>query len=244
MNDWVLRQLKERQFPAKNPVMFQIWRDLLFLHWRWDPAEIQKRLPAGLEVDIFDGSAWIALVPFFMDNVRARGCPALPVISSFLEMNLRTYVRDSSNRPGVWFFSLDANQPLAVWAARSFFGLPYRHAVMQARRAADWIEYLSARAAREPMMRYRYRRSGPSHEVELGSLEFFLVERYRLFTFRYGRRFSGRVYHMPYRLSTAEVSEYDDRLFELNGFAVPARPPDHVAYSQRVDVFVYSLELR
>jgi uncharacterized protein YqjF (DUF2071 family) len=154
-------------------------------------------------------------------------------------LNLRTYVRDKSGRPGVWFFSLDANQPLAVWAARLLFALPYQHATMRANQIGGWTDYVSARSGRGPVLNYRYRPKGPVTEAALGTLEFFLIERYRLFAFRRGQLFSGRVYHVPSHLSEAELGYYDPRLFELDGFNVPVGPPDHVCYAPRVDVSVY-----
>ena len=243
MSEWVLRQIIERQIPSRrSPVMYQCWTKLLFLHWRWDAAEIQKRLPRGLAVDCFDGSAWIGIVPFYMGGVRPAGFPPLPAVSNFLELNLRTYVRDESGGPGVWFFSLDANQPLAVCAARLFFALPYQHATMRANQIDGWTDYLSARNGREPALNYRYRPKGTAAEAALGSLEFFLIERYRLFAFRSGQLFSARVYHMPYQLSGADLAHHDPRLFGLNGFDVPVRPPDHVCYAARVDVSIYPLD--
>jgi uncharacterized protein len=242
MSEWILRQVIERQIPPRqSPVMFQCWRKLLFLHWQWDAGEIQKHLPIGLAIDCFDGSAWIGIVPFFMTGIRPAGFPPLPGISDFLELNLRTYVRDESGRPGIWFFSLDANQPLAVWAARTFFALPYQLATMRADQSDGWTDYVSARSGHEPALKYRYRKKGAAGEAPLGSLEFFLVERYRLFAFRGGQLFSGRVYHTPYQLSEAEVDHYDSRLFELEGFNVPDRPPDHICYASRVDVSAYPL---
>jgi uncharacterized protein len=242
MNDWVLRQLKERQIPATSPVMFQGWKHLLFLHWRWDPDEIQKRLPVGLAVDCFDRSGWIGIVPFFMEDVRLIGCPPLPMVSNFLELNLRTYVTDAENRPGIWFFSLDANQPFAVWSARAFFALPYWHARMQAMRTDGWIEYRSARDNRESPLIFRYHGTGPTSEAALESLEFFLIERYRLFASRRGQLFSGKVYHTPYQLGPVDLGQHDGRLFELDGFPAPIRPPDHIAYAPRVDASIYPLE--
>ena len=114
--------------PARSPVMFQSWRHLLFLHWAWDPAAIQATLPAGLHVDTFDGRAYLGVVPFWMDAVRPRFCPLVPGLSWFLELNLRTYVHTADGTPGVWFYSLDCNQPVAVQLARSLFSLPYVHA--------------------------------------------------------------------------------------------------------------------
>jgi uncharacterized protein len=245
MSEWVAKQLAERQVPSRRrPVMFQSWTNLLFLHWRWDASEIQKRLPKGLAVDCFDDSAWIAIVPFFMTGIRPRGFPTLPAISSFLELNLRTYVKDESGRPGVWFFSLDANQPMAVWVARILFALPYHHAIMRAGAANGWIDYVSARTSHRLELEYRYRGAGATKETALGSLEFFLIERYRLYASRRGQLLSGRVHHVPYQVAGAEVSHCDARLFKLDGFNPPSRPPDHVCYTPRVDVSVYPLECR
>jgi uncharacterized protein len=240
MNDWVARQLIERQLPAGDrAIMYQCWKKLLFLHWRWNADQIQKRLPTGLTIDCFDGSAWIGIVPFFMSGVRPAGLPPLPVISNFLELNLRTYVRDKSGRPGVWFFSLDANQPLAVWAARIGFALPYRHAVMRAGQVGGWTDYVSARSGHGPVLNYRYRCKGTAKEAALGSLEFFLIERYRLFAFRSGQLLTSRVHHPPYQVSQAEAKRYDPRLLELEGLDTPDRAPDHVCYADRVDVSAY-----
>lgn len=125
-------RLAVRQRPAGAHVMHQRWEKLAFLHWRWDPAEIQRTLPRGLFVDMFEGNAWLAIVPFYMRGIRPRFLPSVPRISDFLELNVRTYVHDAAGRPGVWFYSLDCNQPLAVWTARTFFRLPYQHARMQA----------------------------------------------------------------------------------------------------------------
>jgi len=111
--------------------MYQQWRDLLFLHWEYPAAAIQETLPEGLFVDTFGGTAYLGIVPFFMRNSRPRFLPAVPGLSNFMELNLRTYVYDRSGIPGVWFYSLDANQPLAVEIARRIFHLPYRHAKMR-----------------------------------------------------------------------------------------------------------------
>jgi len=114
--------------PSVQPVMFQQWRDLLFLHWEYPAEAIQATLPAGLFVDTFAGKAYLGVVPFFMQKIRPRFLPAVPGISDFMELNLRTYVHDRAGVPGVWFYSLDANQWLAVQVARNFFHLPYEYA--------------------------------------------------------------------------------------------------------------------
>src|SRR5260370_520901 len=129
MEEWITRQLMERQQPRRqSPVMFQRWLHLLFLHWPVSPEIVQMTLPKGLQVDTFEGNAWVGIVPFFMQGVRPAGFISFPGISNFLELNLRTYVRDANGRPGIWFYSLDANQPLAVCLARATFALPYEFA--------------------------------------------------------------------------------------------------------------------
>ena len=120
--------------PTGRPVMYQQWSDLLFLHWEYSAAVIQATLPEGLFVDTFGGKAYLGVVPFFMRNIRPRFLPAVPGISDFMEMNLRTYVHNRAGIPGVWFYSLDANQWLAVKIARRFFHLPYEHAEMKSSR--------------------------------------------------------------------------------------------------------------
>ena len=139
-------RLAVRRRPLARPVMFQQWRDLLFLHWEFSVAEIQRTLPEGLFVDTFEGKAYLGVVPFFMQNIRPRFLPAVPGLSNFMEMNLRTYVHDRAGVPGVWFYSLDANQPLAVAIARRLFHLPYEHATMKSSRSPQGlIRYESQR---------------------------------------------------------------------------------------------------
>jgi uncharacterized protein len=242
MEDWVQRQLIDRQLPRRDrPLMFQEWHHLLFLHWAIDPGVVQRTLPRGLQVDLFDGKAWIGVVPFFMKRIRPYGFPGFPPVSNFLELNFRTYVRDAHGRPGIWFYSLDANQPLAVWGARISFGLPYQHALMRAKLENGWIDYRSRR--RGNRVHCRYRPMDRSGEAILGSFEFFLVERYRLFAFFAGEIRTARVYHSPYQLRRVDAAETDTgALFELSGFEQPARPPEHAIYAERVDVTVYRLE--
>jgi uncharacterized protein YqjF (DUF2071 family) len=244
MEDWIRRQIAERQPPLeRSPLMFQRWLHLLFIHWPFSPEAIQMTLPPGLEVDIFDGKAWIGLVPFFMRGVRPARLPAVPGISSFLELNLRTYVRDQSGRPGIWFYSLDANQALAVQVARTCFALPYQHADMNAALSNGEIDYQSRRLGTKDRLRYRYRPTQKLGEAEFGSLEFFLIERYRLFASRKRRLLTGQVNHSPYQLRHVVVSRADPELFAIDGLVPPSEPPVHAIYADRVDVSVYPVEL-
>lgn len=240
-------RLAERERPAQAAVMYQRWRDLLFLHWAWDAKELQRTLPPGLTIDTFQGRGWLGIVPFAMQGVRPRFCPPIPGISNFFELNVRTYVYDAQGRPGVWFYSLDANQWLGVTVARTLFHLPYFHAAIAVRPGtAPEIDYRSRRKGSSATSRYVYRMPEPAAlaEAEPGTLEFFLVERYRLFA-RHpssGVLFTGRVWHEPYRIGPAAVTTWDDGPAKLDGFDCQGRAPDHVCAAPGPDVTVFPLE--
>lgn len=242
------QRLAEREATAAGPVvMYMQWQDLLFLHWRIDPELVQATLPSGLVVDTFDGAAWVGIVPFSMQGVRPRGCPPVPGLSSFLELNLRTYAVDRAGRPGVWFYTLETHHRLAVFMARTFFHLPYRYADMNLRHTGDaWIHYhcqSRRKGVRQPGQAFAWRRHGTIRTAEPGSLEFFLLERYRLFAGpdRRSRLFSGQVRHRPYPVQSAELDHMDTRLFPLHGFPEPEGPPDAVHASAGVRVNVHPL---
>jgi uncharacterized protein len=238
VEEWIKSQLRERQPPVgRFGLMAQRWEHLLFLHWPFDPATVQRTLPGGLSVDTYQDRAWMGIVPFRMRNVRLTALPFLS--SNFLELNLRTYVKDSRGVPGVWFYSLDANNPMAVWTARLFFSLPYQHAEMQVESSSDEMRYSSRRSGSAKVQEYQFRPSDELGEAKPGSLEFFLIERYRLFSLRDGEILTGRVYHSPYQLREASVTRFDNYLFELDGFEPPAEPPGSVLCAARVDVTIY-----
>ena len=235
-----------REQPTGRPAMYQSWRELLFLHWDFPAEQIQATLPPGLHVDTFDGKAWLGVVPFWMRNIHPRWFPPVPGISNFLELNLRTYVHDDRGNVGVWFYSLDANQSLAVWAARQFFHLNYQHARMESTRdtATGWTDFRSQRmaAATDLECQFRYRPASEPRPAEPGSLEFFLVERYVLFARSgTGQFYTGTVIHQPYQISEVELPHWSDSLLPLNGFPRPQRPPVHAAMCRGVDVDIYGL---
>jgi hypothetical protein len=240
-------RLAMRQRQPGSPVMFQQWRDLLFLHWKYPVVEIQRTLPNGLFVDTFEGKAYLGVVPFFMRNTRPRFLPAVPGVSNFMEMNLRTYVHDHEGNPGVWFYSLDANQPLAVEIARRWFRLPYEHAKMEFLRTQDGaIRYQSLRGRdklKSAGCLFECTSGDALPEADPASLEFFLIERYRLFAARHGRLWRGAVFHQPYPLCRAHVTSWNEDLLTLNGFKPTGRDPDHIIMSRGVDVAVFPLEV-
>ncbi len=236
------QRLAVRARPIGRPVMYQRWRELLFLHWEYPLAAIQATLPEGLHVDTFAGKAYLGIVPFFMRQVRPRFFPAVRGISHFMELNVRTYVHDEAGVPGVWFYSLDANQRLAVKIARRFFHLPYEHAAMNSTHtSAGAIRYRSLREGSSRPVVFEY---APGAELPLaapGSLEFFLIERYRLYANMNGRLARGAVFHEPYPFCDAVITAWDDGLLKLDGFLACGRPPDHIIMSRGVDVTVFPL---
>jgi len=240
-------RLAERETPSRSPVMYQRWEELLFLHWSVEPELVARDLPPGLQVDTFGGQAWIGVVPFSMRNVRPRFLPAVPGISHFPELNLRTYVVDAKGRPGVWFYSLDTPKRLPNWIARTFFHLNYRFARMQLSAEAERLQYRSELwmgTEWDTPQNYEWARVEDSFNTQPGTLEFFLVERYRLFAYdpRRACMLTGRVHHEPYPVQHVKLSHYSKRLFELSGLPLPVGEPVSALASAGVDVQIYPLE--
>lgn len=224
------------EMPAAEWRWQQQWDDLAFLHWEISPAVMQETLPEDLEIDTYDGRAWLGVVPFDMKGVAPRGCPRFKALSDFPEINVRTYVI-KDGKPGVWFYSLDVPNPLAVWAARRFFHLPYFRASMQVQAGERGIDYRSARG------KFRfdasYRPTGPA-SFSAGSFEIWATERYCLYTAnRAGRTLRAEVQHGQWPLETAEIEMRENTM--LHGFTVGDRHPS-VLFSRHLDVVVWPLE--
>jgi uncharacterized protein len=230
-------RLQAREPPESHSVLRMRWEQLLFLHWAWDAREIQKTLPEGLFVDTFDGQGWLAIVPFFMRGVHPRGLPCIPWLSNFLELNVRTYVYNRAGQPGVWFYSLLCNQPLAVELARRFFHLNYVHARMTALIDRDGSCSYRARRTKMSEAHYRFGAAGRKVETQPGSLEFFLVERYVLYSAdRNDRLHSGRVHHLPYQVGPAAVERWSFAPALAEGFRIPGCPAHHVMIAEDLEV--------
>jgi len=203
--------------------MTMTWSDLLFAHWRVDPAVVAAALPDGLEVDLFDGGAWVGLVPFRMDNTGVRRLPSPPVLATFPEINVRTYVRstDGLDRPGVWFFSLDAASRPAVMGARALFHLPYFHADMSLEADGDWIRYRSRRTDGRigpGELDGRYRGVGEPYLAAPGSLDEWLTERYCLYSADpRGRVARAEVQHVQWPLREAEAELATNTVCDAHG---------------------------
>src|SRR5688572_23607998 len=192
--------------PDRPWVMTQTWHDLLFAHWPVDREQLRPLVPAAFELDLFNGGAWIGIVPFHMTNVAPRGVPSLPWISEFPELNVRTYVR-VGDRPGVFFFSLDAGSTLAVQTARALLNLPYYSAAMTVVAEAGRVRYDSQRdGGVDARLSATYRPVGPARQATHGSLEYFLTERYCLYNLhRGGAAYRLEIHHPPWPLQSAEA---------------------------------------
>ena len=223
-------------------VMAQVWHDLLFMHWPMPVDRMRERVPAPLELDTFDGRAWLGIVPFRMTGVRVRWTPPLPGLSAFPELNVRTYVRHR-DRPGVLFFSLDAASALAVAAARAWFGLPYYCARMRCDPEGDGIRYAHERThtgAPPARLEGRYGANGPVFEARPGTLEHFLCERYCLYApRRNGDLFRADIHHAPWPLQLATASFDVNTMAGAHGLELPPEPP-LLHFARRQDVVVWN----
>ena len=242
-NRAILEVVRHRPWPIPDTpwVMTQTWHDLLFAHWPIDPKELREKIPSEFDIDVFDGSAWLAIVPFRMTNVAPRGVPSLPWISEFPELNVRTYVR-VGDRPGVYFFSLDAGSALAVQAARTLLNLPYYSAAMTATPDGDNVGYHSERHGNSPaaILSATYRPVGAPFEATTGSLEYFLTERYCLYNLDHsGTPYRLEIHHPPWALQRADAELMRNTMAEAAGLSLPAMKPV-LHFSRRQDMIAWA----
>jgi uncharacterized protein YqjF (DUF2071 family) len=236
--------------PDQPVLMHQNWHHLLFLHWEVPVAELQALLPLRLTADTFEGKAYVGLVPFTLTGVRPVMVPPLPWISSFHEINVRTYVHFEGRDPGVWFFSLDASSMIAVAAARAAYKLAYYESAIDFREqpgATPAIEFNARRTDPRGTMpadaHIRYQPAeGPTMAAAPGTLEHFLMERYLLYSEDEQRQlYRARVHHQPYPVQRAEVHALDETLIWAAGIK-RAEQPAYRHYAREVNVKVYPLE--
>lgn len=239
----MLTDAARRDTPSGPWIMLQRWHDLLFAHWPLSPEALRPLLPAGLPLDTYDGQAWLGVVPFRMTGIRVRGAPAAPWLSAFAELNVRTYVvRDG--RPGVFFFSLDAANPVAVALARRWYHLPYFRARMACTAGGRTIHYRSLRTHRDaPAARFvaHYRPDGPPLAAVAGSLADWLTARFCLYTAGgSGRLYRADIDHQPWPLQPAVADIRVNTMTAGHGIALPETPP-LLHFSRRLDVTVWPL---
>ena len=234
-------RLAPRVRPPGRAAMRQDWSQLLFLHWSVAPEQLRPLVPAALDLDLFEGRAYVGLVPFTMTGVRPVWAPAVPGLSNFHETNVRTYVHRAGRDPGVWFFSLDAANPVAVALARTLFHLPYYHARMRLTQEGEAIAYASERLWPGPgpaTCRVRCTPGGPVAPATLGSIDYFLAERYFVYASHRDRLYRGQVHHAPYPLQSAEVATIEETMVAAAGIGRPDEAPlAHFARGVRVEVF-------
>ena len=220
--------------PVTRPVMTQQWCDLAYIHWRYDPAVVQALLPEGLEVDTFDGSAWVGLIPFSMRNIAVPGTPPIPYFGSFPEVNVRTYVR-KNGIPGVWFFSLDVNRLLPAAVARATYLLPYCWGSASHELEGDVLTTKVFRrwpGGGETSIRIRV-----GDVIERSDdLSVFLSARWGLYSRGFGKGLRyAPVDHEPWILHNATLEHLEDSLVIAAGLPAPIGEP-HVLFSPGVSV--------
>jgi uncharacterized protein YqjF (DUF2071 family) len=221
--------------------MAQVWHDLLFAHWPIAVQELRRHVPPELSLDTFDGSGWVGVVPFRMRGIRPRALPAVPWLSAFPELNVRTYVT-VGGISGVYFFSLDAGNPVAVELGRGIFKLPYFQARMTLSRVDEAARYSSQRThagAPPAELRARYRPTGPVFAASTGSLAWWLTERYSLYTVdSRGRAVRTGIHHARWQLQPAEAAFETNTMAAAHGLLLPPLEP-LLHFARRQDVIVW-----
>ena len=233
-----LAQLAHRPWPIPNQpwVTRMRWEQLLFAHWPIRPEILIPTIPSGLELDLWEGMAWVAVVPFMMKDVSPRGVPHIPLLADFAEINVRTYVT-AHGKPGVWFYSLDAASRLAVAIARRTFHLPYFNASIALKREAETTHYQSSRPGAQFMARYKP--VSPVYHASPLSLEHWLTERYCLYAKKDdGTLLRGEIHHSPWPLQRAEAEIEINTMCSLAGFTLPPVQP-LLHYAERLDVVAW-----
>ena len=234
-------RLRLREKPRALPLMRQQWNHLAFLHWTVDPVELSALLPPGVELDTWQGKAYVGIVPFEIRRSRAVCLPPIPGTANFNELNVRTYVHRRGRDPGVWFFSLDATSQLAVWGARAVYKLPYFHASIALVRSQQRTSFSSIRTGsdRRPHFACSYEPASAPAEASPGTLEFFLIERYLLYSWDGRRLRKARVWHRPYPVSAARIDGLSQTVAAAAriDLAPDAVPLAH--HAEGVDVRIY-----
>jgi uncharacterized protein YqjF (DUF2071 family) len=225
--------------PDKPWVMLQNWHDLVFAHWALAPEQLQPLIPEQLALDLYDGKAYVAVTPFWMSGVRARGLPAIPRVSRFPELNVRTYVR-YGNIPGVYFFSLDAGSRAAVKGARWGYQLPYFYAEMTITNIGPKLIYSSRRleGPQPAEFRGRYWPTSAPRRREKSGREHFLTERYCLYTVNSRKVYRAYIHHLPWPLQDAEGDIEANTMTEAAGIELPPSKP-LLHFSRTLEVLIW-----
>jgi len=238
----ILKHTSHRPWPMPSGpwVMTQTWNDLLFAHWPVNAAQLRPKIPSDFTLDLFDGTAWLGIVPFHMTNVAPRGVPALPWVSEFPEVNVRTYVR-VADEPGIYFFSLDAASALAVHTARTMLNLPYFTAEMSVMSENGLVRYASRRDGyrADAELHATYEPVGPPVHAAPGTLEYFLTERYCLYNLtHHDEPYRLDIHHLPWPLRPARAEFAVNTMAAVHGITLPDEPP-MLHYVDRLDMVAW-----
>lgn len=243
-----LQETEHRPYPVISPgwIMNQVWANLLFAHWSVDVELMRQLVPAELELDLFEGQAYLGIVPFEMQEVSPRLVPSMPWISWFPELNVRTYVK-YKGRSGVYFFSLDAGNPLAVYLACKLYHLPYYNAEMRCDRDGEKFAYSSKRGHRglpsnaaDYQLDVTYWPCGPLYLSQPGTLDSFLTERYCLFTTYGGAVYCGDIHHKPWPLRPAQAQWRTNTMASPLGFELIGEPVLH--YVDKIETVEWAIK--
>jgi uncharacterized protein YqjF (DUF2071 family) len=237
----VLETVAHRPWPLPDDpwIARQTWRDLMFVHWPIARNLVREHVPAFLDIDTFDGEAWFSITPFRVTDSTARGVPPIPWISTYTELNVRTYVV-TEGIPGVYFFSLDADSALAVAGATSMFHLPYYLAQMQMKEDRNYIDFQSRRvSATDVEFQAKYGPSGPSFEPRQHTLEHWLTERYCLYTLdSQNRAYRVEIHHLPWQIQPADAAITTNTMADAAGLRLPSIAP-LLHLSRRQDTLIW-----
>tara|TARA_B100000700_G_scaffold330327_1_gene455941 strand:+ start:714 stop:1451 length:738 start_codon:yes stop_codon:yes gene_type:complete len=241
----MVRKISREHVPFPMPnrphALSQEWRNLTFMHWEVEPEKIAPYIPEGVELDLFEGKAYVGTIPFEMKNVRPRFLPAVPGISSFPEFNIRTYVK-RNGIAGVLFLTLDAQSRVTCWHAPRAYGLPYRYAKCKFRSSKEKFSWKSKRGSDGVSLEGECSVKGLQRQAQIGSLEYFLFERYSLYTEHKGKLHMAYTLHEPWTFQDAEVSISSNSLTESYKLGIDVMNPQHVHASYGVYVLTWPIQ--
>ncbi len=239
------RDMRSDHLPFAMPdrpfALSQEWRHLTFMHWEVDVEKLQPHIPEGLEIDLFEGKAYVGTIPFLMKNVRPRLLPAVPGISTFPEFNIRTYVV-KNGKPGVLFLTLDAQSRITCYHAPRKYGLPYRYAKCNISTKDGIYKWNSKRKSDGAVLSGECRPKGDLMQAEKGSLEEFLFERYSLYTNHRNKIHMAYTQHNPWQYKEGEVEITDNSLTESYDLGIDVLKPEYVHISDGVHVHTWPIQ--
>ncbi|MAH91504.1 MAG: hypothetical protein CMA11_07020 [Euryarchaeota archaeon] len=227
--------------PEKAHSLVQEWRNLTFMHWEVEPQNLAPHIPKGLEIDLFEGKAYVGAIPFEMRNVRPRLLPSLPGVSTFPEFNIRTYVK-KNGIPGVLFLTLDAQSRVTCWHAPRSYGLPYRYAKCSLKITDKEYAWKSRRSSDGVILEGKCKLKGEQRQAEKDSLEYFLFERYSLYTEHKKKLHMAYTLHKPWTFQDGEVEIVENTLTESFNLNIDVMKPQYIHASKGVYVHTWSIE--